>query len=627
MGSLIGKIGGKSIIGTLGSGQIVLGKNAIPDWNQNDPQAEDYIKNRPGGYDIPSTVDISWDGDMTGKETIQFGRPFQGMVMYMCKITDNTPPIESFYASDDHGDPITKVQVVTGLHRKDGTFEEIVETIPFDDDSTEGYYSASGQNYIFVTSESVTINTRTYSKGIWCYTVTKDDVTTQYVKRITTANNKVSVRFPYSFAPTQVIEAVNTGAKKKDPEFTGTLSLNRLKDSDTGYHSVALGYNVTASGNFSHAEGYYTTAKGYAQHVEGEFNIISGNPKSRGVDQYVHIVGNGTDRNHRSNAYTLSWDGVPWYKGRPKFGGTSMTSSLSQSVMANGDEKIIMKSPTKKFKMTVNDAGVPSFTDTHDDTNKFTPVKDVQVNGASVLNGGVANVPYASTTQHGVVRVGSGVGTSDNGDLYIVDADESVISRRIPNNAITPNYLDYAIKAAMCDGKGAAWTAAEQKAARIRMGADGDYVLIESITLTEETTYFERDSEPDGTPYDLIALKVIVKFVPGQTTGAFCFYGYNGENRITGGASQVISMPDASGVEWYRSTAVADVKPLFGLYDCMISQGSQGAAMNVARAENGYYQLSSTVLHITKFNFHLYAANGPTPCIVGTEIKIYGVRA
>ena len=174
---------------------------------------------------------------------------------------------------------------------------------------------------------------------------------------------------------------------------------------------------------------------------------------------------------------------------------------------------------------------------------------------------------------------------------------------------------------------GAAWTSAEKKAARIRMGADGDYVLIESITLTEGTTYFERDSEPDGTPYDLIALKVIVKFVPGQTSGGFYFYGYNGENRITGGASQLIFMPDASGVEWYRSTAVADVKPLFGLYDCTISQGSQGSAMNVTRAENGEYQLSSTVLHITKFNFHVYAANGPTPCIVGTEIKIYGVRA
>ena len=622
MGSLIGKIGGKSITGTLGSGKIVMGKNVIPDWNQNDPQAEDYIKNRPGGYDIPSTVDISWDGDMTGKESIQLGKPFQGMTMYMCKITDNTPPIESFYASDDHGDPITKVQVMTAAYRTDGTFKEIVETIPFDDDSTEGYYSASGQNYIFVTSESVTINTITYSKGIWCFTITKDDVTTQYVKRITTVNNKVSVRFPYSFAPTQVIEAVNTGAKKKDPEFTGALSLNRLKDSDTGRYSVALGYNATASGNYSYAEGYYTTAQGYAQHVEGAFNIISGNPKSMGVGQYVHIVGNGTDYNHRSNAYTLSWDGVPWYKGRPMFGGTSMNSSSSRSVMANGDEKIIMKSPTKKFKMTVDDTGVPSFTDTGDATNKFTPVKDVKVAGNSVLNGGVANVPYASTTQHGVVRVGSGVGTSENGDLYIVDANESVISRRIPNNAITPNYLDYAVKAAMCDGKGAAWTSAEQKVARERMGVDKAYELIESFITDGTATSIERVQEPDGTPYNFVSVKVaitshknlsaeqtvyVMMFAGGQGVGTYSTYMGNLDYFYRATYTWTKENGAITGIVNTPTIIYTDQDKNGGDYSPM------KVTPDVAIASENFTRL------------RVYCMNGTIPA--GFLIQIYGVRA
>ena len=259
----------------------------------------------------------------------------------------------------------------------------------------------------------------------------------------------------------------------------------------------------------------------------------------------------------------------------------------------------------------------------------YTPVKDVQIAGTSILADGVANVPVASENSNGVFRPYTWTGTRIDplGRLGLFASTETHIGNRQSTTAITPTNLDNAVKAAMCDGKGAAWTSAEQKAARIRMGADGDYVLIESLTLTEGTTYFERDSEPDGTPYDLIALKVIIKFVPGQTSGGLYFYGYNGENHITGGASQAILMPDASGVEWYRSTAIADVKPLFGLYDCTISQGSQGAPMDVTRADNGNYQLSSTVLHITKFNFHVYAANGPTPCIVGTEIKIYGVRA
>lgn len=263
----------------------------------------------------------------------------------------------------------------------------------------------------------------------------------------------------------------------------------------------------------------------------------------------------------------------------------------------------------------------------------YVPVKDVQVAGTSVMTDGVANVPMASETKEGVIKAPLADGTSgiqldnDNRPCVFAASEADIAARQTSYRPLVPARMDYAVKAAMCDGNGAAWTSAEQKAARIRMGADGDYVLIESLTLTEETTYFERSYEPDGTPYDLIALKVIVKFVPGQTNGAYFFYCYNGGNCITGGATQTIDMPNASGVEWYRSTAIADAKPLFGLYDCTISQGSQGGAMHVTRAANGMYQLSSTDLHITKFNFHLYGANGFSPCIVGTEIQIYGVRA
>lgn len=174
---------------------------------------------------------------------------------------------------------------------------------------------------------------------------------------------------------------------------------------------------------------------------------------------------------------------------------------------------------------------------------------------------------------------------------------------------------------------GAAWTSAEQKAARIRMGADGDYVLIEKTVLTEEIVQFNRTQEPDGTPYNLIALKVIVKFIPGQTSGAIFLYGYDSSgNRIVGGASENILMPNADASSAYRSTAVIDIKPLFGMYDCAASQGSQGSPMKITRAPNGDFQLSSTEMKIAEFIFYLYSY-GSVPIIAGTEISIYGVRA
>lgn len=267
----------------------------------------------------------------------------------------------------------------------------------------------------------------------------------------------------------------------------------------------------------------------------------------------------------------------------------------------------------------------------------YAPVKDVQVGGASVLDANTAYIPnVAFLNDQGVLRVANPpaktqwthlIGVLPNGQLVLAVASRSTINTR-DIQFIGGDTLDYAVKAAMCDGKGAAWTADEQKAARERMGADGDYVLIESLSLTEAVTVFERNSEPDGTPYNLIALKVIVKFIPGQASGGFYFYGYNSSgNEIVAGSTENILMPSADSPSEYRSTAVVDVKPLFGLYDCTASQGAQGIAMKVTRAKNGDYQLSSTESKIAKFDFHLYGSTSIIAIIAGTEIEIYGVRA
>jgi hypothetical protein len=106
----------------------------------------------------------------------------------------------------------------------------------------------------------------------------------------------------------------------------------------------------------------------------------------------------------------------------------------------------------------------------------YAPVKDVQVAGTSVLADGVANVPVAQTWVTGAKHPGVSAPSISHG-LYISDnlikiypAELDNIERRVLDRPITPTNLDKAVKAAMCDGKGAAWTSAERLAALLRLG-------------------------------------------------------------------------------------------------------------------------------------------------------------
>ena len=151
-------------------------------------------------------------------------------------------------------------------------------------------------------------------------------------------------------------------------------------------------------------------------------------------------------------------------------------------------------------------------------------VKDVSVSGKSVLTDGIANVPKAEVGKLGVTScydpwVG-GLYLSTDGFMRIVAAPSTDIdSRATAPRPIVSSNLDYAVKAAMCDGKGAAWTAGEQAAAKERLGVDRTYELIEEITLAEDSSRVERTMAPDGTPYSFSAMKVQILSMPTEKTG------------------------------------------------------------------------------------------------------------
>lgn len=90
--------------------------------------------------------------------------------------------------------------------------------------------------------------------------------------------------------------------------------------------SVAEGSTTTASGYQSHAEGIYTKASSSYQHAQGKYNIEDTSNK------YADIIGNGTSNDARSNAATVSWEGISWSQTDVRAGGADQgaaTHSLS----------------------------------------------------------------------------------------------------------------------------------------------------------------------------------------------------------------------------------------------------------------------------------------------------------
>lgn len=122
---------------------------------------------------------------------------------------------------------------------------------------------------------------------------------------------------------------------------------------------------------------------------------------------------------------------------------------------------------------------------------------DVQIDGKSIVQNGTAEIHLCTKTKEaGLISIDT---YPDNGGLHrannatglirIASARNNQIDeRRNQFCPIVPKTIDYAVKAAMCDGKGAAWTADEQAAARERMGAwTGDWQIIMDETLAELT--------------------------------------------------------------------------------------------------------------------------------------------
>ena len=117
-------------------------------------------------------------------------------------------------------------------------------------------------------------------------------------------------------------------------------------------------------------------------------------------------------------------------------------------------------------------------------------VDDVQVNETSVVADGVAKIPLAKMGSTGVVKFDAFMPfVFNDGALRLANADENELTNPrygfSTNRVITASNYRLAVKLAMCDGKGEAWSVEEQAAARERIGLTADGVW-QYVTLTAD---------------------------------------------------------------------------------------------------------------------------------------------
>ena len=138
--------------------------------------------------------------------------------------------------------------------------------------------------------------------------------------------------------------ALGTGCSATQREATAIGYFNTAG----GSSSFAIGDTVQASGSCAFASGLRTIAL-QDQFVHGKYNIQENS--STGI---IHIVGNGTSVNARSNAHTLYNNGDAWFAGDVYVGSTSGTDKDSGSV------KLAKESQLPNITSTTTDPGAGS---------------------------------------------------------------------------------------------------------------------------------------------------------------------------------------------------------------------------------------------------------------------------
>lgn len=328
------------------------------DWNQNNSNSVDYIKNRPFYEYEGLTVTEITTYEQANEAVFQYKNGTLKMVINEVEYTDFTLTSGTYTwelstsdgaysmtgAYNDNSLTFTPSDAVWVMYANTITIVPIDEkyipnTIARDADkmnarnpSGTGSFSMNRKADTTIGSYSSTVGRNNTASGKYSHAEGGNSVASGDYSHTEGSNTDASGFGTHAEGSSTHATARASHAEGEGTRAEGDYSHAEGSSSQSyGTASHAEGRYAIARGNYSHAEGGYVEAGSPYQHVQGKNNIID--TESR----YAHIVGNGVSNGARHNAHTLDWSGNAWFAGTVKVGGTGQDDVDAKTIATKED--------------------------------------------------------------------------------------------------------------------------------------------------------------------------------------------------------------------------------------------------------------------------------------------------
>lgn len=271
-------------------------------------------------------------------------------------------------------------------------------------------------------------------------------------------------------------------------------------------------------------------------------------------------------------------------------------------------------------------------------------VDDVQINGTSILQDGVANVPVANANDFGLVKVSADTGisiNSTNGLLgFIRPTSAQTKAGTAMNKILAPSIQHestfYGLaKAAgdttqsVSDNAVGVYTDEAKKAIRQMLGIPNfEWELIADKTVLADTDRFEVTTDTLGQPFELRKMLIRVYYPNAADRGYTTrFMSTSVYLTAQNGANTSSYCPTLSYNSNYSATVMEFVTELFGGIHYSYGRagngvGTTGSLSAIASEINDY-----TYYYGIRLSQYVNSATSVSPLILeGTRVKIYGIR-